>query len=66
MGAAASSPSPPSSNGLGLTLSDAVPGSLIVIGLASLVAVLPRARDEVNWRLAATIGAAGIPTSLAG
>ena len=41
-------------------------GSLIVIGLASLVAVLPRARDEVNWRLAATIGAAGIPTSLAG
>ena len=52
--------------GLGLTLSDAVPGSLIVIGLASLVAVLPRVRDEVNWRLAAIIGAAGIPTSLAG
>lgn len=52
--------------GLGLTLSEAVPGSLIVIGLASLVAVLPRARDEVNWRLAAIIGAAGVPTSLAG
>lgn len=52
--------------GLGLTLSDAVPGSLIVIGSASLVAVLPRARTEVNWRLAAVIGAAGVPTSLLG
>lgn len=52
--------------GLGLPLSDAVPGSLVVIALASFVAVLPRVRDEINWRLTAVIGAAGIPTSLAG
>jgi len=37
-----------------------------VIGLASAVAVAPRARREVSWRLAAIIGAAGIPPSIAG
>lgn len=52
--------------GLGLPLGEAVPASLVVIGLASAVAVAPRARREVNWRLAAIIGAAGIPTSFAG
>jgi len=52
--------------GLGLPLAAAVPASLVVIGLASAVAVAPRARREVSWRLAAIIGAAGIPTSIAG
>lgn len=52
--------------GLGLPLSDAVPGSLIVVGAASAVAVVPRARTDVHWRLAAVVGAAGVPTSLAG
>ena len=52
--------------GLGLPLASAVPASLVVIGLASAVAVAPRARREVNWRLAIVIGAAGIPTSIAG
>jgi len=52
--------------GLGLPLAEAVPASLVVIGLASTVAVAPRARREVNWRLAAIIGAAGIPTAVIG
>ncbi|GAA4804489.1 sulfite exporter TauE/SafE family protein [Actinomycetospora chlora] len=52
--------------GLGLPFSAAVPASLVVIGLASAVAVAPRARREVNWRLAVIIGAAGVPTALLG
>ena len=52
--------------GLGLPLSAAVPASLLVVGLASAVAVAPRARREVNWRLAGVVGAAGIPTALLG
>ncbi|WP_433038172.1 sulfite exporter TauE/SafE family protein [Actinomycetospora sp. CA-053990] len=52
--------------GLGLPLSAAVPASLVVIGLASAVAVAPRARRDVNWRLAAIVGAAGVPAALLG
>ncbi|MBP2371759.1 sulfite exporter TauE/SafE family protein [Pseudonocardia parietis] len=52
--------------GLGLPLAEAVPASLVVIGLASAVAVAPRALREVNWRLAAVIGVAGVPTAIAG
>lgn len=52
--------------GLGLPLASAVPASLVVIGLASAVAAAPRARREVNWRLAIVIGAAGIPTAIVG
>jgi hypothetical protein len=52
--------------GLGLPLSAAVPGSLAVVGLASAVAVAPRARREVSWRVAGVVAAAGIPTALLG
>ncbi len=52
--------------GLGLPLAAAVPASLVVIGLASAVAVAPRARRHVNWRIAGIIGAAGVPTALLG
>lgn len=52
--------------GLGLPFSAAVPASLVVIGLASAVAIIPRARRDVNWRLAGIIGAAGVPTALLG
>lgn len=52
--------------GLGLPLAAAVPASLLVIGLASAVAVAPRARRNVNWRLAGIIGAAGVPTAVLG
>ncbi|TFD53064.1 sulfite exporter TauE/SafE family protein, partial [Cryobacterium sp. Hh11] len=49
--------------GVGLPLEEAIPTSLIVVGAASAVAVLPRLRTGVNWRLAGIIGAAGIPTA---
>ena len=52
--------------GLGLPLSAAVTASLVVIGTASVVAVAPRARRGVNWRLAGVIGAAGVPTAVLG
>ncbi|WP_104126447.1 sulfite exporter TauE/SafE family protein [Cryobacterium sp. Y57] len=52
--------------GVGLPLEEAIPTSLIVVGAASAVAVLPRLRTGVNWRLAGIIGAAGIPTAYLG
>lgn len=52
--------------GVGLPLAGAIPTSLIVVGAASAVAVIPRLRTGVNWRLAAIIGAAGIPTAYLG
>lgn len=52
--------------GVGLPLDEAIPTSLIVVGAASAVAVLPRRRTGVNWRLAGIIGAAGIPTAYLG
>lgn len=52
--------------GLGLPFAAAVPASLVVIGSASAVAVAPRARREVHWRIALVVGAAGIPTAVAG
>ncbi|TFD52341.1 sulfite exporter TauE/SafE family protein [Cryobacterium sp. Hh11] len=52
--------------GVGLPLEEAIPTSLIVVGAASAVAVIPRLRTGVNWRLAGIIGAAGIPTAYLG
>ena len=52
--------------GVGLPLSSAIPTSLLVVGAASAVAVLPRLRRGVNWRLAAIIGGAGIATAYLG
>ncbi|MDJ0348318.1 sulfite exporter TauE/SafE family protein [Cryobacterium sp. PH29-G1] len=52
--------------GVGLPLSEAIPSSLIVVGAASAVAVIPRLRRGVNWQLAAIIGAAGVATAYLG
>jgi len=52
--------------GVGLPLSEAIPTSLIVVGAASAVAVLPRLRRGVNWRLALLVGAAGVATAYLG
>lgn len=51
---------------VGLPLSSAIPTSLVVVGASSAVAVLPRLRGGVNWRLAAVIGAAGTATAYLG
>ena len=51
--------------GAGLPLAAAVPTSLLVVGLSSITAVLPRLR-QVQWRLAAVIGGAGALSAFAG
>ncbi len=53
--------------GVGMTLSAAVPTSLIVVGVSSATAVLPRLRSgQVAWRIAAVFGAAGAGAAFAG
>lgn len=51
--------------GVGLAVPAAVTTSLAVVGLSSVTAVLPRLR-QVQWRLAAIIGAAGAVAAFAG
>jgi hypothetical protein len=51
--------------GVGQPLSVAVPTSLLVVGISSATAVLPRLR-QVQWRLAAIFGAAGAAAAFAG
>jgi hypothetical protein len=51
--------------GVGQPLSVAVPTSLLVVGISSATAVLPRLR-QVQWRLAAIFGAAGAIAAFAG
>ena len=52
--------------GVGLPFAAAIPTSLVVVGASSAVAVLPRLRTGVNWRLALIIGAAGTATAYLG
>lgn len=49
--------------GVGLPTDEAVPASLIVVGLAALTAVIPRLRRAIDWRTAVLVGAAGIPAA---
>lgn len=51
--------------GAGLPLAAAVPTSLIVVGVSSTTAVLPRLR-LVQWRLAAVVGGSGALATFAG
>jgi uncharacterized membrane protein YfcA len=52
---------------LGLGVEQAIPTSLIVIGIASAVGVLPKVRaHQVQWRLAAIFAVTGIPATIAG
>ncbi len=52
----------------GQPLSAAVPTSLIVVGLSSAAAVIPRLRQrgQVSWRIAGVVGLAGTATAFAG
>ena len=52
--------------GTGLSPREAIPASLIIVGLSSIVAVLPRLRRGVAWTAAAPVGAAGIPAAWLG
>ncbi|NUW44313.1 sulfite exporter TauE/SafE family protein [Nonomuraea rhodomycinica] len=53
--------------GAGLPLASAVPASLLVVGISSATAVLPRIRArQVRWRVAAVFGGAGAAAAFAG
>ncbi|EID80450.1 putative membrane protein, partial [Rhodococcus opacus RKJ300 = JCM 13270] len=53
--------------GLGLDLEQAIPISLLVIGVASLVGAVPKIREhQVNRRMAGVFAACGMPATFAG
>jgi uncharacterized protein len=53
--------------GAGQPLAAAVPTSLLVVGISSAVALLPRLRaQQIRWRIAALVGGAGTPAAFAG
>ncbi|BCJ33247.1 hypothetical protein Athai_07500 [Actinocatenispora thailandica] len=53
--------------GVGQPLSAAVPTSLLVVGISSIAAVLPRLRaGQVQWRIAGVFGGAGAAAAFAG
>jgi uncharacterized membrane protein YfcA len=53
--------------GIGFGIEEAIPVSLIVVGAASAVGVLPKIRaNQVRWRMAGIFAAAGIPATVAG
>ena len=51
---------------VGLAPDDAVPTSLLVVGLSSLAGLLPRRHAGISWTLVAVLGVAGLPASWAG
>ncbi|MFI0448195.1 TSUP family transporter [Actinomadura sp. 6N118] len=53
--------------GAGLPLAAAIPTSLLVVGISSATAVLPRIRTgQVRWRIAAVVGGTGAVTAFGG
>lgn len=52
--------------GLGMPMSQAVPAALVIVGVSSIAGIVPRARDGVDWPLAALLGITGAATSFAG
>lgn len=53
--------------GAGVPLAEAVPMSLLVVGVSSATALLPRLRHrQVQWRIAGIVGAAGAAAAVAG
>jgi uncharacterized membrane protein YfcA len=52
---------------VGFDMEQAIPVSLIVVGVAALVGAVPKVRaGQVQWRLATIFAAAGIPATFAG
>ncbi|WP_433436616.1 sulfite exporter TauE/SafE family protein [Nonomuraea sp. CA-141351] len=53
--------------GAGMPLASAVPASLLVVGISSAAAALPRIRaGQVRWRITAVFGAAGATAAFGG
>lgn len=52
--------------GAGMPPAQAIPTSLLVVGLSSLTALLPRIRQGLNWPVILLVGGAGVPAAWAG
>jgi hypothetical protein len=52
--------------GVGMSPAAAIPTSLLVVGISSLVALFPRLREGINWPVVLIVGAAGIPAAWGG
>lgn len=52
--------------GVGMSPAEAIPTSLLVVGISSLAALIPRLRDGINWPVVLMVGAAGIPAAWGG
>ena len=53
--------------GVGMPLSRAIPTALLVVGVSSAAAAVPRmVHREIGWRIAAVFGGAGVPAAFGG
>jgi len=52
--------------GVGMSPAEAIPTSLLVVGISSLAALVPRLREGINWPVVLIVGTAGIPAAWAG
>ena len=52
--------------GVGMSPAEAIPTSLLVVGVSSLAALIPRLREGVNWPVVLLVGTAGIPAAWGG
>lgn len=52
--------------GVAMSPAQAIPTSLLVVGISSLAALLPKLREGLNWPVIALVGGAGIPAAWAG
>ncbi|MCT9627239.1 sulfite exporter TauE/SafE family protein [Pseudarthrobacter equi] len=52
--------------GVGMSPAEAIPTSLLVVGVSSLAALIPRLREGTNWPVVLIVGAAGIPAAWGG
>jgi uncharacterized membrane protein YfcA len=52
--------------GVGMSPAEAIPTSLLVVGISSLAALIPRLREGINWPIVLIVGAAGIPAAWGG
>jgi uncharacterized membrane protein YfcA len=52
--------------GVGMSPTAAIPTSLLVVGISSMAALIPRLRDGINWPVVLLVGTAGIPAAWGG
>jgi uncharacterized membrane protein YfcA len=52
--------------GVGLSPAEAIPTSLLVVGVSSLAALIPGVRQGLNWPVILLVGAVGVPSAWAG